>query len=173
MKILLSGYVASGKNRDLGEEHIEIISKAGYFCDIGNMIVSPKILNMAETKDEGRDDYQDHTILGASLISLNHSNHCRFFVDICTDICMHHHERYDGQGFPNKITGDHNLIYTQICRLADKFDCLFMEGQERSEQQFDFALDEIRKDEGNVSEEVILLLTDCREDVISYYHTEI
>lgn len=169
MRILLSEYAALNRSQEIGKEHIEIISKAGYFCDIGNMIVPPESWNLPEKNGEEKDDYQKHTVLGADIINMNHSNHCRFFVDVCTDICMHHHERCDGKGFPHGIIGEHNLIYTQICRIVELFDRLFMKCEERSEQNFDIVLSEIEKDEGNVSKEAISLLTGCRADIISYY----
>jgi len=169
MKILLTKYAAFAKNKYLDSDHIEIISKAGFFCDIGNMVVPPETVKILKTRKLGKDGYQNHTILGADLIGLNHSEYCQYFVDICTDICLHHHERYDGKGFPHKITGDYNLIYTQICRLVDNFDNLFIKYLGHNEQQFEFVLNDLIKDEGNVSRDVFSILKNCKTEVIQYY----
>lgn len=169
MKILLIEYSVTANKPELDKTHIEIISKAGYFCDIGNMVISDKLLKTGKPEETDRDSYQSHTILGADIIRLNYSKRCRYFVQICADICMHHHERYDGKGFPHKIIGDNNLIYTQICRLVDRFDNLFFRFNERNNLQFDFVVKELAQDKGAVSDEVLSYLISCKSDIVNYY----
>ncbi len=169
MKLLLTAFTASSKKRKLDKTRIELISKAGFFCDIGNMVIPPASVQISGAVNGHRDLYQYHTLMGAEFINLNHSRHCRYFIDICTDICMHHHERYDGKGFPHKIVGDHNLIYSQMCRLADQFDQMFYQYQAHSETQFMFVLSELERDAGNVSKEMLSNLADCKSEIIQYY----
>lgn len=168
MKILLTRYAVSPKEQRLDKDRIDIISKAGYFFDIGNMVVPPRTVKVQEA-GQIRDSYQHHTTWGAELISLNHSEHCRYFIDVCADICMHHHERYDGKGFPHRIVGDHNLLGAQMCSLAERFDRLFMQIGEHGEEQFAYVLGEIEKDEGYVSKEVLSALADCGQEIVAYY----
>lgn len=169
MKILLIAYSAASDKPELDKIHIEIISKAGYFCDIGNMVVPDKLLKIAKQDEADKDAYQSHTVLGADIIRLNYSKRCRYFVQICADICLHHHERYDGKGFPHKIIGDNNLIYTQICRIVDRFDSLFFKYHERNELQFNFVVKELEQDKGAVSEGIFSLLVSCKSDIVRYY----
>lgn len=169
MRILLEEYARISGKAELDKTHIEIISNAGYFCDIGNMVVSNKVSKPVKQDELDKDGYQSHPVLGASIIQLNYSKHCDYFVQICSDMCIHHHERYDGKGFPHKIIGENNLVYTQICRLADRFDSLFSKYREHGELQFDFAVKELSQDEGDVSGEVFSLLTGCKWDIIRYY----
>lgn len=170
MSILLNEYALVARRPELDKKHIEIISNAGYFCDIGNMVVSSKYAKPIKPEEMERDG--SHAILGANIIQLNYSENCEYFVQICSDICMHHHERYDGKGFPHKILGDNNLVYTQICRLADKFDALFFKYNEHSEAQFEYVLKELSQDEGAVSTVVFALLSNCKWDIICYYSLE-
>lgn len=172
MAILMNEYACVTKKAEYDRTHIEIISSAGYFCDIGNMIVPGKFPKIVKQDEMDRDGYQSHTVSGANIIQLNYSKHCKYFVQICSDICIHHHERYDGKGFPHKIIGENNLVYTQICRLVDKFDSLFFKYREHGEVQFDFAVKELAQDKGAVSEEVFSLLTNCKWDIIRYYSKE-
>lgn len=170
MKILLNEYALAARKPELDKTHIEIISSAGYFYEIGNMIALKhfsKSLKPDDTEKEG-----SHAILGANIIQLNYSEHCEYFVQICSDMCMHHHERYDGKGFPHKIIGDNNLVYTQICRLADKFDTLFFKYSEHSEAQFEYVVKELAQDQGAVSMEIFALITNCKWDIICYYSLE-
>jgi len=171
MKIMLTQYSTTNVKKHLDETRIEIISKAGFFCDIGNMIVPPETIQFSKPRLADRDGYQNHTLLGAELIKLNHLNNCKYFIEICSDICTHHHERYDGKGYPHKIIGESNLIYTQICRLADKFDLLFYRYKEHNQQQFDLVFGFMKEDKGFVSENVIALLADCKMQIVNYYQS--
>lgn len=166
MKILLSKYAANNPGLKLDYVQIEIISKAAYFCDIG------KILIPTGTK-ENEERYQSHTLLGADIMRMNNSKSCEYFVQIAADMCAHHHERYDGNGFPNRIYGDSNLVYTQLCRLIDSFDDLFFRYREHSEMQFDFVAGDLAKDKGAVSPQVFSLLMECKPNIIMYYNTKV
>lgn len=166
MEFFLDEYSRVTKKGALSAEQIDIISNAGYFCDIGNMVMPAEMVKKNETD---REDRRVHTVSGADIIQLNYSESCRYFVQICADICIHHHERYDGTGFPHRIAGENNLVYTQICRLADRFDRIFSKFRNHGEMQFDYAAKEFRQDKGVVSEEVLSLLTNCKWDIIRYY----
>lgn len=170
MKILLKEYAAMEHKAELDEEHIEIISKAGFFCDIGHMLFPSKLPGLMKLEDEEKGVYQKHTVWGADMIRLNYSKHCRYFVQVCADICIHHHERYDGKGFPHKIIGSNNLGYTQTCRLVDRFDQLFFKYHEHDELQFNSVVNELGEDKGAVSPAIFSLLTKCKSKIIRYYH---
>ncbi len=123
-------------------------------------------------KDENKesDNYQQHTEMGAYLLRLNYSKHCRRFVDICADICLHHHERFDGKGFPHGSSGNHNSIYAQICGLLEKFDGLFYGYSKHGTVQFDFVMNQLNEDTGLVSDKLLLLLKECKDDILKYYN---
>lgn len=172
MKILLNEYSTMEKNAGINREQIEIISKAAYFYDIGNMLLPSNIkYGMVKQEEVGVDLYQTHTVSGADIIALNLSKHCEYFVNISTDMCTHHHERYDGNGFPHRVQGENNSIYTQMCKLADEFDELFFKCSEHQEVQFKSVLNELRQDKGAYSPRVLSLLEKCQPAIILYYNT--
>lgn len=171
MKILLNEYSTMEKNAGINREQIEIISKAAYFYDIGNMLLPSNIkYGMVKQEEVGVDLYQTHTVSGADIIALNLSKHCEYFVNISTDMCTHHHERYDGNGFPHRVQGENNSIYTQMCKLADEFDELFFKYSEHQELQFKSVLNELRQDKGAYSPRVLSLLEKCQPAIILYYN---
>lgn len=172
MRILLNQYnaVTPGVNLDMNE--IEIISNASFFCDVGNMLIPSQFREKAACRDDVGDIYQSHTVLGADLVRLNTSIYCAYFVQICADMCAHHHERYDGSGFPHRISGNNNSVYAQMCRVTDKFDQLFYKYREHNELQFNFVVSELKKDRGAVSPEIISLLTNSMTNIISYYNVK-
>lgn len=169
MKILLRKFVTVAQGIELDNDEIDIISKGAYFCNIGYMAV-PKEVIAAEKRNEAEENiYQNHTVMGASMIQLNTSKSCKYFVNICADMCMHHHERYDGNGFPDKLSGDNISVYAQMCRLVDEFDSLFFSYKEHNERQFNFVVNILSQDKKTVSQEVFGLLTACKNDLIVYY----
>lgn len=171
MRILLKKYSSTEKGTGINYAQIDIISKAAYFYDIGNMLL-PSNLKFGMVKQEGRSTelYQSHTVLGADIVQLNYSKHCEYFVHVCSDMCMHHHERFDGSGFPHRIQGNNNSIYTQMCRIAMEFDNLFFKYGEHKETQFNFVMSELAQDKGVVSKKVLSLLTECQTAIILYYN---
>ncbi len=171
MKILLGKLTINVKGEKLERDQIEIISKAAYFCDIGNM-VTPNLPGFRKIKndDDGSDAYQNHTTNGAALVRLNFSEKCRYFVQVCADMCSHHHERYDGTGYPHRIAGSNNSVYAQMCGLVDRFDTMFFKYREHNELQFSFVFGEMAQDAGAVSQDVLKLLEDSKFNIVMYYN---
>ncbi len=169
MRILLKRYFIAVKETALNHSHIEIISRAAYFCNIGTMTVPEDIVRAEKRSEAAEHIYRSHTVSGAEIIRLNDSKNCQYFIQVCADICMHHHERYDGKGFPHNLTGDSNSVYAQMCRLVDEFDQLFFKCSRYNELQFDYVIKELLWDKGTVSQELFLLIKDCGSDIIPYY----
>ena len=47
--------------------------------------------------------------------------------DFCADICMYHHEKYDGRGYPEQLKGNDIPIWAQVVGLVDAYDSLLSE----------------------------------------------
>jgi len=165
MRMLVTRYFETEKKTEVDDFQIEMYSKAAYLCNIGEMLL-PNIPEEDKMEDY---QYQQHTALGAELIKLNYSEHCRRFVRICTDICQHHHERYDGEGFPQGMRGSNISVYAQMCGLLERFDDLFFEYSRHNKLQFDYVADQLINDTGFVSNEVIVLLLKSESDIVEYY----
>lgn len=176
MRILLSRYSTMRPNLGLTRDKIEIISKAAYFCDIGSMLIPGKInalTGVPQVQDMERMEAlaKNHTLLGANIVRLNHSKHCEFFVSICADMCMYHHERYDGRGYPHRVSGKNLSVYNQLCRIVDDFDIMFNRfdhSYDRSAQA-SYVIKRLARNEGLVSEEVLNLLQECDSGIFRYY----
>jgi len=172
MKVMLEKFSNTEKGKELDDFKIEMISKAAYLCNIGNMLVeniSPSI--GSEDENKYSDIYQQHTIIGADILRLNYSRHCKRFVEICAEICLHHHERFDGMGFPHGIRGDDNSIYAQICGLLERFEDIFSSySRKHNAVQFDHVVNQLRSDSGFVSSKVLLLLIESKSEIIRYYN---
>ena len=168
MQIMLNAYRRRGG--DLNPDSIMLISKAAYFCDIGEMFVpEEKQKDSLEGFVKNRDK-EKHTILGANLIRLNRSKACRYFVEICSGMCLHHHERYDGRGYPHGIKGKCNSIYNQICRVLDELDERRSRFYGDKAKPIKFIIAHLVEDGMSVAgKEVYNLLEECEPLIFDYY----
>lgn len=94
---------------------------------------------------------------------------CSFFVDACAEICMHHHERYDGGGYPHKLQGDDITYFTNMASLCIEFDRMFFKREEYNDRQFDFIMREIEFESGRYDPDNIDLINKCRNQIMMYY----
>lgn len=169
MEIVLKEYSRSSDAAGLDNNNIMLISQAAYFYDIGSILIPYNLMEEKNLTSNDRVLYESHTSLGARLVQLNTSPSCSHFIKICEDMCLHHHERFDGEGFPNGLKGQNNYFYTQLCRLISEFDSIFISRKSFNEYQFDFVLKEITIDSGIFDPKAIDLLIKCKESVILYY----
>lgn len=169
LSIMLEEYAAESRRSELDADRIMLISKAAFFYDIGRMGIPDDIIKHHKTVDEGLVIYEDHAKIGAFMVRLNKERACSFFVDACAEICMHHHERYDGSGYPHKLQGGDITYYTGMLSLCVEFDRLFFKREEYNDIQFDFIMRELNIDVGRFDPDYIDLMNRCRNQIIMYY----
>ncbi len=168
MNLIMKCYAADNPRKKLTTDHIKIISNAAYLYDIG-LITLPDNCISGSCTGTDRDIYEDHTSAGAKIVCLNTSPAVQYFVDICSEMCMHHHERYDGTGFPHKLFGNDNNIYVSICSFVAEFDMLFNNRNIFDEQQFDFIVTDMSISKSKYDPEVLELFLKCKTAVIALY----
>ena len=82
------------------------------------------------------------------------------------EICRSHHERFDGQGYPDGLAGDDIPLSAQIVSVADVYDALVHERVYKAAIPETKAYDMIENGEcGVFSPELMHCLTDCREEL--------
>lgn len=166
--ILLRRHAALTKDPVFDEEHIAVTSQAVYFYDIGITAIPHEVRRISEEEVTGS---PEHTLAGARLVSLNTSPLCRFFVDMCADICLHHHEYADGSGFPHGRRASEVRIPAQLTGFMIEFDRLFLTEGNYDSLSCSFVINSLVAEKGRYSEYMIKLLTDCEDEIISYYRT--
>ena len=170
MNILLTNYSKTLRDAKLTPDSIKLISKAAYFCDIGEIFVPDKRLQTLLTHTEVQDLHHGHPSLGASLIRLNRAKSCEYFVEVCSSMCLHHHERYDGQGYPDGLLEENNSIYNQMCRLVDEFEMMRSKFYGDKSRPVKFVIRRLVNDSpGMVTPMLYYLLEDCEQQIIDYF----
>lgn len=116
-------------NTPLGDgltpDEIGQISLAAIMHDVGKIAIPDAILNKpGKLTPEEFEIMKTHTIQGAQLLEkipqLRESGSYHY----ACDIARHHHERWDGRGYPDGLKGDEISIWAQVVSLADVYDAL-------------------------------------------------
>ena len=107
------------------EDEIEMISLSSIMHDVGKIAIPDHILNKPGklTKEEF-EVMKQHTLKGCDLLCQIPQYHQNPLYQYAYDICRHHHERWDGKGYPDALKGDETTIWSQVVALADVYDAL-------------------------------------------------
>ena len=124
-EVLLNRLVQKTDRYSLTQEDIQLISSASALHDIGKVSIPDEIINKPGklTKEEF-EIMKSHTTVGADILhDLPFSNE-EPLLKTAYEIARWHHERYDGRGYPDGLTGEEIPIAAQVVSVADVYDAL-------------------------------------------------
>ena len=132
-----------GKTLGLKEDDLKTLKIGGLFHDIGKIGIPDHILlKTTKLDDKEYSEIKNHPAIGAHILS-----NATLFNDIIP-IVKHHHERFDGNGYPAKLKGNDIPYLARIAAIADAFDAMTSRRSYRDELSLDFAKNEILKNKG-------------------------
>ncbi len=123
-KILLK-YVNKVYGIHMDEEEKAVIASASVMHDVGKIGIPDHILfKPGKLTAEEYELMKKHTTMGCDIInSMQDIQDVRYY-EYCYEICRYHHERYDGNGYPDGLKGEDIPLTAQIVSLADVYDAL-------------------------------------------------
>lgn len=127
----------------LSMEKIQNIKNAAILHDIGKIGINDNILHKAEKLTQMEyEEIMRHPNIGAEIISKVD------FLKKISGIVRYHHERYDGKGYPEGLSGDKIPLEAYILAIADSYDAMTSDRPYRKALSKEEALQEIRKNAG-------------------------
>lgn len=124
-EILLEAVMERCPQYHLTTGEIAIISNAAALHDIGKVAIPENILNKpGRLTPEEYNQMKKHTVLGAEMLDKMLQGREEALVRYARNICRWHHERWDGGGYPDGLSGDRIPICAQVVALADVYDAL-------------------------------------------------
>ena len=109
----------------LSSEDIDDIALAAIMHDVGKIAIPDAILcKPGRLTPEEFEIMKTHTVQGAELLARIPQMRGTGAYRYAIDIARHHHERWDGRGYPDGLAGDQISIWAQVVSLADVYDAL-------------------------------------------------
>lgn len=142
---ILAGYVMEHyPEYGLTEADVHTITNASALHDVGKIMIPDAILLKPDRlTDEEYEVIKTHSQKGCDVLSKMTLGWSEEYKRVATDICLNHHEKWDGSGYPNGLSGDEIPISAQIVSVADCFDALTSKRVYKEAISFDAAYDMI------------------------------
>ncbi len=135
--------VLLGKHLGLPQTDLDTLRVGGLFHDIGKIGVPDAILQKNGRLDD--DEYsqiKQHPNIGVHILS-----HAKIFQNILP-IVEHHHEKFDGTGYPGRLAGNDIPYLARIAAVADSFDAMASKRAYRNSLPLDVIIDEFERCKG-------------------------
>jgi diguanylate cyclase (GGDEF)-like protein/putative nucleotidyltransferase with HDIG domain len=134
--------IASGLG--LHEKQIQLIHKASLLHDIGKLGISTQILSKpSQLTAEEYDIVKGHAALGATLLEKSPS------LRPLVPIIRHHHEHFDGKGYPDRLKGNEIPLSARIVTVSDAIEAMAANRPYRKGMAIEKIIDELRKCSGS------------------------
>ena len=119
-RILAESFMVEYPEYDLTQDKIDVIVSASALHDIGKITIPDSILLKPGrlTKDEF-EYMKSHTTRGCELLESMKNVLDPKYEKVSSEICRHHHERFDGKGYPDGLEGDAIPLSAQLVSVAD------------------------------------------------------
>ena len=136
--------------KTLSERQVHLVYLSGMLHDIGKIGVAEAVLRKrGKLTDEERAIILAHPRIGASILS-----EIPQMKEIIPGV-LYHHERYDGKGYPEGLTGEEIPLNARIIALADSFDAMTSKRVYRDAMSIRRAIAEIEKGAGTQFDPVV------------------
>ncbi len=110
---------------NLTPARIDIIVAASALHDVGKITIKDSVLLKPGRLDKDEFEYmKSHTVRGCDILDQIDGAWDKEYAQVSYAICRHHHERYDGKGYPDGLVGEDIPIEAQLVSVADVYDAL-------------------------------------------------
>ncbi|GAB6877597.1 hypothetical protein JCM13210_23250 [Thermaerobacter litoralis] len=135
--------VTIGRQLGLSDIQLEQLQYAGILHDIGKIGVRDEILNKpGKYSPEEYEEMKKHPVIGARIVDGVHS------LETVAYWIRHHHERYDGTGYPDGLSGEDIPLGARIIAVADAFDAMLYDRPYKAGRPLPEVIEELKRCSG-------------------------
>lgn len=139
------------KKLDFAETDIEYLEYAAILHDIGKIGIADSILGKKDRlTDEEYKKIKEHPVIGANIIDSIE------FLKKCSKAVLHHHERYDGNGYPQGLKGEDIPKTARLLAVIDAYDAMNSDRPYRKKLSPENIVQELRDESGKQFDPVIV-----------------
>lgn len=136
--------LATGKKLNLHKRELYDLELAALFHDIGKIGTPDELLNKpTRLEAEDFEVMKQHPEQSYDIL-----RQFKDFEQVAT-YAKHHHERYDGRGYPDQLKGEEIPLFSRIVLIADTFDAMTSSRPYRKRLSYQIAFDELKKFSGS------------------------
>lgn len=149
------------------EDEIEILRNMAFLHDVGKIGIRDEILTKeGRLTDEEFDLIKQHPVIGANI--LNDIS----YLGAVRDFIRHHHEKYDGTGYPDGLAGEKIPLGARIITLADSFDAMTSDRSYRRGMSYADAIIEVERCAGTHFDPLLAqAFVECWREKINHIET--
>ncbi|KFE43340.1 HD-GYP domain-containing protein [Pseudomonas congelans] len=112
--------VALAKRMGMPDDQVREAGVAGLMHDVGKMLIAPAVLNKPGRLTRGEYEIMKaHPELGVKILMKTQP-----VAASVIDVCLHHHEKVDGSGYPHGLKGDQISIFARMGAVCDVYDAI-------------------------------------------------
>lgn len=112
--------IALGRQMGMRGDILKYLGMAGLLHDIGTVGISDVLLNKpGRLTDDEFNIIKTHPQRGVEILGAPHD-----MDEMILDVCLHHHERIDGTGYPDKLSGDNLSLFARMAAVCDVYDSM-------------------------------------------------
>lgn len=112
--------IALGKQMNVDALLLKELGMAGLFHDIGKAMIPEEVLNKpGKLTDEEFDLVKSHVLRGWEILK-----EAEGVGDVVLEVSRHHHERMDGRGYPDKLSGETLTLFARMGAICDVYDAI-------------------------------------------------
>lgn len=112
--------MALGRQLGLEGEVLKQVGLAGLMHDLGKVFIPKEILNKpGKLTEEEFNIVKMHPLKGWEFLKQSSEA-----SDLTLDVCRHHHERVDGKGYPDKLSGEALTLFARMGAICDVYDAI-------------------------------------------------
>lgn len=134
---------ATGYEMGVRGEALQQLRYAATLHDVGKTTLDPgPLLRLGPLTSEERTQMQSHVTLAEALVG------AIAWLRPCVPAIRHHHERWDGRGYPEGLSGEAVPLFARVIAVAESYDAMTLLSSGREALSEELADDELRKESG-------------------------